>query len=90
MKKIKNIEQLQAEKMRISLEQKNLEEKMRTNLAELKESFRPVNLIKDTIGTIGNKLTENGSGLRKGLLIYGISILARKFGGKLLSKIFKK
>lgn len=87
MKKIKNIEQLQAEKMRLLLEQNFLEAKMRTNLAELKESIRPVNLIKDTIGS---KLAANSSTLRRGLVIYGVSLLARKLAGRLVRKVFKK
>ena len=90
MKKIKNIEQLQAEKMRLLLEQNFLEEKMRTNLAELKESIRPANLVRDTIGSsLTSKLAAGGSTLRRGLVIYGVSLLARKLAGKLVRKVFK-
>lgn len=92
MRKIKNMEQLQAEKMRLTQEQKNLEEKMRTNLKEVKESLRPVNLVKDTIvNAISTKTSSNGSSsIRNGLIFYGISLLARKLGSKIVSQIFKK
>jgi hypothetical protein len=91
MKKIKNIEQLQVEKLRLILERKRLEQQMHVNLQELKESARPVNLLKDTIGsTINKAMSENGAGFRKGLLLYGAGLLARKFAGKIAERFFRR
>lgn len=96
MKKIKNIKQLQAEKRRIKLEQENLENKIRSNWKEVKESLKPVNIAKDTLGSILRKKTAESpddDNILKSSFTYGLNLLAKKFAdkaGEKLSKVFKK
>lgn len=90
MLKFNNIKQLQAEKSRIKYQQKYLEEKLLTNVKELKECLRPGNIAKDTIESIIRKETKVDEGnLFKSSIYYGISLLAKKMGGKVVDKILK-
>ncbi len=96
MKKIKSIKQLQSEKKRIKQHQEELEDKLRGNWGALKESLRPVNIAKDTIGSILKNKTEKnleGENILKSSFTYGVSLLARRFAnkaGEKLGKVFKK
>lgn len=96
MKPIKNIKQLQAEKKRIKHEQQDLENKIRVNWKEVKESLRPGNIAKDAIGSIfKNKTAENmnDDNILKSSFTYGVSLLAKKFAekaGEKLGKVFRK
>ena len=96
MKKIKSIKQLQAEKKRIQKEQHYLESKIRSDWEEVKESLRPANIAKDTIGNfIRNKTAEdlNDDSIIKGAFTHGLSLLVKKMAGKTgdkFSRIFRK
>jgi hypothetical protein len=96
MKKIKSIKQLKAEKRRIKERQEELEHTISNNWKELKENLRPVNIVKDTLGTIMKGKTEDnlyGDGFFKNAITYGVTLLAKKImdkTGSKLGKMFKK
>ncbi|MEP7254675.1 MAG: hypothetical protein ABI666_02810 [Ferruginibacter sp.] len=87
---------MQAEKKRIKQEQQDLENRIRVNWREVKESLRPGNIAKDAIGSIfKNKTAENmnDDNIFKSSFTYGVSLLAKKFAekaGEKLSKVFRK
>ena len=59
MKKFSSIKELQPEKKRILQHQRELENKMRGNWSDLKESVKPVNIAKDALSrVIRNKTRE--------------------------------
>lgn len=96
MKKIKSIKQLKAEKMRISQQLYNLENKMNNQWNELKYNLKPSSLLKDTFSSIIKNKGEtsfSSENLVKSTLAFGISLLsnrlARKMGEK-FSSLFKK
>ena len=94
MKKIKGIKQLQLEKERIKQHQEELEKKLKTNWQELKESLKPVNIIKDTFSsTVRKKTAENlnDQSILKSSFTYGVALLAKKIadkGGEKLGSVF--
>jgi len=96
MKKIRNIQELQAEKKKILQEQKYLENEMHENWKDLKESVRPINIAKDTLNSIFSKKTTSnykGESLIKNAVGFSLSLLARKIINKAeekLGNIFKK
>jgi hypothetical protein len=96
MKTIKNIHQLQTEKKRIQQKQQNLEDKIRSNWNELKESLRPANVAKDALSKVMQDKTAdtiNGESILKSTFTYGASLLAKKMAdkaGEKFSKFFKK
>jgi predicted Holliday junction resolvase-like endonuclease len=96
MKTIKSIQQLQTEKKRIKQQQQNLEDKIRSNWSELKESLKPANVAKDALGKIIENKTEeniNGESILKSTFTYGASLLAKKMAdkaGEKWAKFFKK
>jgi hypothetical protein len=96
MKTIKNIQQLQTEKKRIQQKQQNLEDKIRSNWNELKESLRPANVAKDALSKVMQDNTAdniNGESVLKSTFTYGASLLAKKMAdkaGEKFSKFFKK
>ncbi len=94
MKKIKSIKQLRAEKQRLKEHQELLELKIRNNWTDLKESVSIGNIAKETFSKViaSRPVTMlAGSGLLKGALALGISLLATKVvdkgGQKLLGKL---
>ena len=97
MKKIKSIKQLKAERQRIKEHQELLELKIRHNWNDLKASVKPGNIAKETFNTILSSKPVAmlaGSGVLKGALALGISLLAKKIiakgGQKLAGKLFKR
>jgi hypothetical protein len=96
MKKIKNIQELQAEKKKLRQEQKDLKIEMHENWKDLKDSVRPVNIAKDTINSILTRKTEsnyNGPNIIKNAFAYGISLVVKKLvnnAQEKLGKLFKK
>lgn len=96
MKKIKNIQELQAEKKKLQQQQIDLEIKMHENWDDLKDSARPINIVKDTINSIITHKTKGnykGESILKNALAYGASIVAKKLIDKAeekLGKIFTK
>jgi predicted nucleic acid-binding Zn-ribbon protein len=96
MKTIKNIQQLQSEKKRIKQQQQNLEDKIRSNWNELKESLKPANVAKGALSKVMQNNTAdniNGESVLKSTFTYGASLLAKKMAdkaGEKFSKFFKK
>jgi|GEM_PF-2065713 len=96
MKKIKNIPELKAEKKRLRHQQAALEDKIRGNWKELKNSVKPVNLAKEAWQDLVEKKTAaffNGDNVLKSTLTYGVTLLAQKMGAKAKEKftdLFKK
>lgn len=85
MKKIKSIQQLQAEKSRINEQLDYLENKMYSHWSELKHNLKPVSLVKDTFSSIlKTKVGKdfNGEGLLKGTLAFAVSLLVTKLATK--------
>ena len=82
MKKIKSLKQLQAEKKLLKQRQEALENKMRSNWNELKDSMKPLNIAKNALGTVlkaGAASTLNGKGMVRNAVTYGVTLLANKF-----------
>lgn len=89
MKKIKSIEQLQAEKDRIAQQQQDISNKIGSNWKDLKESLRPVNIAKDIFSSVLKSRAENNlndGNVLKNTFNYGLSLLAKKIAEKLGSK----
>lgn len=89
MKKIKSIKQLKYQKKQIKQRQAELEDKIRGNWKDLKENLKPVNLVKDTVGSVLKRKAEdslNGDGFFRNAIKYGITLLANK----ILNKVGKK
>ena len=91
MKRIKTIKQLKAEQIRINQQQEELEDKIRSNWRELKESLRPVNIAKDVIGNFLKSKTEkiDADDLLKSSFVYGVYRLLKKFADKAWEKLGK-
>ncbi len=82
MKKIKSLKQLQAEKKLLKQRQEALEDKMRSNWNELKDSMKPLNIAKNALGTVlkvGAAGALNGKGMVRNAVTYGVTLLANKF-----------
>ena len=96
MKKFSSIKELQPEKKRILQHQRELENKMRGNWSELKESVKPVNIAKDAFRrVVRNKTRESlsGSNIIKGVLSIGAALLVKRVvnkAGKRLGRLFRK
>lgn len=96
MKKINSKKQLRTEKKRIRIRRSELEEKMRRQWNELKNSLRPVNVAKETFREFVQNKTEKNlkdESILKTTLNYGISLLAKKFtdkAGEKFNWLFKK
>jgi cell division septum initiation protein DivIVA len=96
MKKFSSIKELQPEKKRIRQQQRELENKIRGNWSELRESVKPVNIAKDAFkSVVRNKTRENLSGINiiKGVLSIGAALLAKRIvnkAGKRLARFFRK
>ena len=84
MKKINNLAQLKAEKRSLKVQQAQLEEIIRQDWFELKESVRPVNISKQVLSSI---FTKNAAADRQSTLTY-LAPLA--IAGKLLGKLKNK
>lgn len=85
MKKIKSIQQLQAEKRRINEHLDYLEDKMNNHWDELKYSLRPASLVKSTFSSIlknKNETNISGEGLLKGTIAFGVSLLVTRLAKK--------
>jgi hypothetical protein len=85
MKKINNIQQLQAEKERLLQQQKDLKKNIHTGWLDIKYSLKPANIAKEAIINVLNKQIVNkiaGKGLLNVCLNYGLTLLAGKTEGK--------
>jgi hypothetical protein len=96
MKKFSSIRELQPEKKRVLQHQRELENKIRDNWSELKESVKPVNIAKDAFrSVVRNKTRESlsSSNILKGVLSIGAALLVKRFvnkAGKRLGRLFRK
>ena len=96
MKKFSSIKDLQPEKKRIRQHQRELENKMRGNWSDLKESVKPVNMAKEAFrSVVRNKTRESlsGSNIIKGVLSIGAALLVKRVvnkAGKGLGRLFRK
>ena len=89
MKKIKSIKQLQAEKKRMRIEQRELEEKIKFQWNEFKHYLHPSVLAKETFATVLHHKEEQiykEDSILKSMLNFGISLLTKK----LIDKAGKK
>ncbi len=89
MKRIKNIQQLQAEKKRIKQQQLQIEEKLGLSWKDLKESAKPGNIARDAIGSIFRKKTSEGKPENK-LLDTALNVGFAFLTGKLTEKVVQK
>lgn len=92
MKRIKNIEQLRAEKRKLQQRQALLELKIQDNWNDVKDTLRPANLVRETFSKV--LLSKPvamiaGNGLLKGALAFGVSLLASKIAEKGAGKLGK-
>lgn len=96
MNKIRSIKQLEAEKKRIKQQREKLEDKLRSEWNELKDCLKPVNIAKDTLGSILKNRTESNfedEHILKTSFTYGVSLLAGRVAdktGKKLNSFFKR
>lgn len=91
MKRIKNLQQLQKEKSRLLLQQQELENELQYNWKEFKGALHPVSIAKDLINTAISQKTVEGLNIRsivKSAVVFGASILVKKFANKLDEKLF--
>lgn len=78
------------------MRQAELEHKIRGSYTGIKESLRPANIAKNTLGTIFSSvsnITLNKGGIIKGAIALGIGILAKKLtqkAGDKIKKVFTK
>ncbi len=89
MKKIKNIKQLRAEKIRIKQQQLEIEEKLGLGWKDLKETVRPANIARDAIGGIFRKKASDGQPENK-LLNTALNVGFAFLTGKLTEKVVQK
>ncbi len=90
MKKIKNINHLYAEKKRLQKQEEYLEKKISSSWTELKQTLKPVVIVKDALYNILNEKTKENlidDSILKSSLIYGISLLAKILADKAEEKI---
>lgn len=96
MKKIKSIQQLQAEKKRIKQRQRECENKMRDNWAGLKASLKPAAIAGDALNSVlKNRAAANLSGdsILQSTVTYGVTLMVQKLAEKAeekFGKFFKK
>jgi hypothetical protein len=96
MKKIKTIKELQAERRKVTLYQRELENEMYKNWNELKGSFNLLSVAKDTFSKVLKFKTAeklDGESVLKNTVAFGFSLLAAKVAkktGEKLSGMFKK
>lgn len=77
MRKIKHIEDIQSEKMRLRIKQLELEKRILTNWNELKEYLNPRIFVENKLAESTHKKPEKGR-LFSDALIYGVDYFSRK------------
>lgn len=93
MKKIKSTKQLEAEKNRLKLQQHELADKISGNWKDIKESVKPVNIIKERFSSVLKDKTESNENVSGSILNDTVSSLGKKVLRKLANKVvnrFKK
>lgn len=89
MKKIENVDQLEAEIARlkgISAEQKKM---LKNDFFEIRESFKPVNLLVNGLSSVTGVKMEGNELLKDGLA-YGLSVVLQRYVLKTERKMEKK
>lgn len=86
MKKIKNIKDIQQEKMRLRLQQLEQEKAIRYQWNELKESMRPGTLLRSTLSDLTHKKTTDIP-LLTSLVTLGAGYLTRRLTGMASEKV---
>lgn len=92
MKKIKSIKQLKAEKRSIIQRKQELENKMRKDWKELKDSLKPANFAREAFNNVFRSKTQaqiNGQNILKNALVFGVSLLASRLAVKAGVKVGK-
>jgi hypothetical protein len=97
MRKFSSIKELQPEKKRIRQHQLDLENKMRGNWSELKESVKPVNIAKEAFRSVVSNNTRKSlsgsSNIIRGVLSIGAALLVKGMvnkAGKRFARLFRK
>ncbi len=81
MKTIKNIRQIKDEKRRLQQRREDLERSIRGHWQELKWELKPANIAGNALGSLAGPSaapSQEGGGLLRETLHYGLSLLARK------------
>lgn len=81
MKTIKNIRQIKDEKRRLQQRREDLERSIRGYWQELKWELKPANIAGNALGSLAGPSaapSQEGGGLLRETLHYGLSLLARK------------
>jgi len=86
MNKIKNLEQLNAEIIRLREISKKQEAQLKNSLKELKEDLKPENILLNGLSSISG-IRFNDKNFWKDGILYGISMLVQKFVFKTERKI---
>ena len=87
MKKISNISQLKAEQQRLKEEAFQLENNIREDWQEIKDSVQPINIARQVVSSA---LSNSGLGDPKTWLTYLVSFAVTGLAGKLLNKLKTK
>jgi len=90
MKKINCIQDLHTQRKLIRENQLLLQEGIKYNWQELKESIKPQNMILDTLNSLIVRKTDQvlpKESFFKNLIVYGLSIVAKKISEKAGDKI---
>ncbi len=96
MKKIKSIQQLQAEKKRIKQRQRECENRIRDNWAGLKASLKPSAIAGDAFNSVlknGAAASLAGDSILQNTVTYGVTLMVQKLAEKAAEKFcnfFKK
>ena len=91
MKRNKHIKNFEQEKLRLRMEQLELEKQIRLDWANLKNDLKPRNFIANRVNEVVGKRQEGG--FLSELLNYGIGYMSRKFSekaGRGLEGVIKK
>ena len=93
MKTIRSKQQLEEEKRRLRQRQLDLENRIKQDWTELKDTLRPANLAREAVDNLINRKmdqAERDGGLLKSTLVYGVTSLAQKLMEKASERFGKK
>jgi hypothetical protein len=89
MTKIKSIEELHDERMRIRQHQIELEARMQDDWSDLKEYLRPGSITENKVGILRNKTRQNlkSASVVKSAFLFIVTLMARKFADNVEEKL---
>jgi hypothetical protein len=89
MTKIKSIEELQNERMRIRQHQIELEARMQDDWSDLKEYLRPGSITENKVRILTNKTRQNlkSTSVVKSVFLFIVTLMARKFADNAEEKL---